>query len=97
MCHASTDQRYFVGNKQKEVDKAFEVSYTRVVAIMCLTYATLFGYMSIVGVQRPALNAVVPSIGFNLSTWSLPAVKMVWSRCTGRDSGREAEAAGDEA
>jgi hypothetical protein len=75
-----------LGNLLKDAEKDFEVSYTRMVAIMGLTYATLFGYMYLIGVRHPALNAVVPSVGFNLSTWSLPMVKVVWLRCTGRES-----------
>jgi hypothetical protein len=51
---------------------------------MALTYATLFTYMSLIGVSNPALNAVVPSLGFNLSTWSLPFVKEIWIYCTNR-------------
>jgi hypothetical protein len=26
------------------------------------------------------LNAIVPTIGFNLSTWSLPWIKLIWLR-----------------
>lgn len=26
------------------------------------------------------LNAIVPTVGFNLSTWSLPYVKVIWLR-----------------
>ncbi|RYG93486.1 hypothetical protein EON65_58840 [archaeon] len=73
------------GNVQKEIDKAFETSYTRVITIMVLTYTTLFLYLLfVIQSKQPALDAVVPSIGFNLSTWSLPCVKRVWMRVTGR-------------
>lgn len=78
------------GNREKEVDKAFEGSYTRMVFIMALTYATLFLYLMAIGVSSPALNAVVPSIGFNLSTWSLPTIKKLWIRSTGRDQPSDA-------
>jgi hypothetical protein len=40
--------------------------------------------MFLIGVNRPALNAVIPTIGFNLSTWSLPFVKDCWLRLTNR-------------
>ena len=26
------------------------------------------------------LNAIVPTLGFNLSTWSLPYVEIIWQR-----------------
>jgi hypothetical protein len=29
-------------------------------------------------VSEPALNAVVPTAGFHLSTWSLPFIKDLW-------------------
>lgn len=45
---------------------------------MCITYCTLFGYMYLIGSANPALNAIVPTLGFNISTWSLPFVKDLW-------------------
>lgn len=60
-------------------DKAFEGSLTRKVTIILLTYLTLYGYMNGIGVDQPALNAIIPAIGFTLSTLSLPYVKQLWS------------------
>jgi hypothetical protein len=45
---------------------------------MAITYATIYGYMLFLEVKRPELNAVIPTIGFNLSTWSLPYLKRLW-------------------
>jgi hypothetical protein len=45
---------------------------------MVITYCTLFTYMYLIGVPSPFLNAIVPTVGFNLSTWSLPQVKRAW-------------------
>lgn len=45
---------------------------------MIITYLTLFGYMSYIGVQQPALSAIVPTTGFNISTWSLSYLKVLW-------------------
>ena len=58
-------------NKEKELEKQFEGSYLRMFSIMVITYFTLFGYMTFLGVKLPALNALVPTTGFFLSTWSL--------------------------
>jgi hypothetical protein len=69
---------HWAGNVAKDRGKEFEGSYTRVLFIMGITYATLFGYLTLIGAERPALNAIVPAVGFNLSTWSLPYVKEVW-------------------
>ena len=68
-------------NTEKDKGKKFEGSWTRVLVIMLLTYATLTMYMSVVlHVKNPFLNALVPTMGFNLSTWSLPHVKALWIR-----------------
>jgi hypothetical protein len=45
---------------------------------MIITYVTLAGYMLIIGSTNPFLNAIVPTVGFNISTWSLPCVKTIW-------------------
>ena len=34
--------------------------------------------MSLIGVPDPLLNAIVPTVGFNLSTWSLSYLKKLW-------------------
>ena len=57
-----------------EADKAWETSFTRRLVISMFTYLSVVLY----GVQSPALNAVVPTAGFLLSTLTLPAVKRRW-------------------
>ena len=64
-------QRVLQRNHEKDIDKSFEASYFRVILIMLVTYVSIFGYLSFLNTPRPALNAIVPTIGFNLSTWSL--------------------------
>jgi hypothetical protein len=34
--------------------------------------------MSVIGIKDAALNAIVPALGFNLSTWSLSVIKKIW-------------------
>jgi len=65
-------------NFEKDRGKEFESSYTRVIFIMVITYWTLFGYMCIIQTSNPFLDAIVPTVGFNISTWSLPFVKEWW-------------------
>jgi hypothetical protein len=68
-----------LGNAERDFDKRFEVSFLRMLVIMTVTYMTIYLYMKLViDVSDPELNAVVPTIGFNLSTWSLPSVKRIW-------------------
>jgi hypothetical protein len=66
------------GNEEKDKGKEFEGSWCRVLFLMVITYGILYGYMTGIKVNNPALNAVIPALGFNISTWSIPYVKIVW-------------------
>lgn len=57
---------------------------------MVITYFTLCAYMAAIGVGAPFLNAIVPTVGFNLSTWSLPWVKQIWMGWVMAERGRAA-------
>jgi len=65
-------------NCKVEIDKAWEVSYTRRVALMLFTYLSVGFYLAAIKVQNPWLNAIVPSIAFMLSTLTLPFFKKIW-------------------
>ena len=65
-------------NERVELDKAWETSRMRKVVILLFTYVLLSLYMHIIGVQDPFINAVVPTLGFWLSTLSLPWIKKLW-------------------
>ncbi len=67
-------------NARVEADKAWETSRTRKACIVLVTYllATLLMWMS--GVEKPWLGALVPSLGYFLSTLSLSALKNFWMR-----------------
>lgn len=65
-------------NKRVEVDKHWETSYTRRALLFAFTYIALGLYMWATDVPRPWLNAIIPSIGFLLSTLTLPYFKEWW-------------------
>jgi len=65
-------------NRRVEADKAWETSSFRIAAIAGMTYVVAFSFMWSVGNVRPWLNALIPAIGFVLSTQSLPFVKRSW-------------------
>lgn len=65
-------------NKKVELDKAWEGSYTRYGLIVLFTYISIGTYMWAIGVSNPLLNAVIPSLGFTLSTLTLPYFKKIW-------------------
>lgn len=65
-------------NERVEADKAWEISWTRKILLIIFTYISIGSYMFAIGVNKPWLNAVVPSIGFLLSTLTLPYFKNLW-------------------
>ena len=67
-------------NKNVEVDKAWETSTFRKVVLLITTYFVIGLYMNYIKVFEPWMNAVVPSVGFLLSTLSLPFFKRYWTR-----------------
>lgn len=66
-------------NKRVEADKAWETSWTRRVAIMVLTYLVVVTYLQFVVHINPWINALVPVMGFVLSTLTISAVKTRWA------------------
>lgn len=67
-------------NKRVETDKLWETSYTRRFLIAIFTFLSIGIYMWAVGIDRPWLNAVIPTLGFTLSTLTLPWFKEVWKK-----------------
>jgi hypothetical protein len=65
-------------NKSVEVDKAWETSSARKVLIAIFTYMAIALYLKfIVGID-PWINAIVPTVGFLLSTLTLPYFRTLW-------------------
>jgi len=67
-------------NKKVETDKAWETSITRKVLLFIFTYLAIGLYINAIGVEKPWLNAIVPSLGFLLSTLTLPFFKNLWKK-----------------
>lgn len=65
-------------NQRVEWDKSWESSIVRKLLIVLFTYISIGAYMWAIGVDRPLLNAVIPSLGFTLSTLTLPYFKQMW-------------------
>lgn len=65
-------------NKRVEADKAWETSYTRRGLLIVFTYLSIGVYMWVIEIDNPWLNAVIPSLGFLLSTLTLPFFKDWW-------------------
>lgn len=67
-------------NHKVELDKRWETSWTRKFLIISFTYILLGSYMWAIGVTQPLLNAIIPTLGFTLSTLSLPYFRQLWER-----------------
>ena len=65
-------------NRKVELSKAWETSTTRVLSVVVLTYALMSLAFSIIGVQEYFINAIIPTLGYFLSTQSLPIIKRRW-------------------
>ncbi len=65
-------------NQRVESDKAWEASYIRRGLVALFTFLAIGIYLSAIHIADPWLNAVVPTVGFTLSTLTLPFFKKVW-------------------
>lgn len=67
-------------NHKVEIDKVWETSLTRRILLMTFTYLAIGLYMRAIGIEKWWLNAAIPSIGFMLSTLTLPLFKKIWMK-----------------
>ena len=67
-------------NKKVELDKKWEGSFTRRFLLMLFTYLAIGLYLQAIGVSNPWLNAIVPAVGFLLSTLTMPFFKKLWMK-----------------
>lgn len=67
-------------NKKVEIDKAWETSFTRRFLLTLFTYLAIAIYLNVIKVDSPWLNAIVPAVGFMLSTLTLPFFKKIWTK-----------------
>ncbi len=65
-------------NKRVEIDKAWETSWARRILLVIFTYLSVGFYLQVIMIPHPWLNAIVPSLGFLLSTLTLPFFKRWW-------------------
>ncbi|NTU99025.1 hypothetical protein HGA64_03405 [Candidatus Falkowbacteria bacterium] len=65
-------------NAKVETDKAWETSGSRIFAIAAITYIVASIVMLLIGTANYYLNALIPVVGYLLSTRSLPAIKDWW-------------------
>jgi hypothetical protein len=65
-------------NRRVEGDKAWEGSWTRRALLALFTYLAIGLYLWAIEIERPLVNAIVPTIGFMISTLTMPFFKKQW-------------------
>ena len=65
-------------NARVELDKAWETSLTRKLLVLVLTYFVVVIFFFVTKLPNPFVNALVPTLGFFLSTLTVPWVKAIW-------------------
>ena len=65
-------------NARVEAEKAWEVSIFRRMLIAAVTYIIAAAFLMSINSEQPFLSAIIPTIGYVLSTLSLPAIKRWW-------------------
>ncbi|HUQ85399.1 MAG TPA: hypothetical protein VM077_03690 [Candidatus Limnocylindrales bacterium] len=67
-------------NKKVDRNKAWEISSTRKLLIIILTYIVAVITLITIDNPSPFENAIIPSIGFFLSTLTLPLARKLWEK-----------------
>ncbi|MDD4989414.1 MAG: hypothetical protein PHV42_03240 [Candidatus Pacebacteria bacterium] len=65
-------------NARVEMDKAWETSLFRKILIAVLTYVVIVIFFTFANLPKPFVNAIVPTLGFLLSTLSISLFKQFW-------------------
>lgn len=65
-------------NRRVEEDKAWETSWARKIFIIFSTYIIVVIFMMVMQEDRPFLKALVPVVGYIVSTVSYDAVRTWW-------------------
>ena len=71
---ASIEER----NARVEMEKTWETSLVRRLAITLLTYAVVAAYLVAIDNDKPFVTAVVPAVGYFLSTLVLREIRHLW-------------------
>jgi hypothetical protein len=67
-------------NEKVSLDKSWETSWTRRISIAVLTYLVVLVYLFVIGNSNPWINAIVPPVGFLLSTLAMKEIRTLWQK-----------------
>ena len=65
-------------NARVEKNKAWETSLTRRLSIALLTYFVVVAYLLLIDNDSPYVTAIVPAVGYFLSTLVMRNIKSLW-------------------
>ncbi|MES2006926.1 MAG: hypothetical protein V4436_02325 [Patescibacteria group bacterium] len=65
-------------NKRVEADKAWETSFSRKILILITTYIVASLALFVIGTPHFYIGAIIPTLGFFLSTLTFPIFKRWW-------------------
>lgn len=65
-------------NRRVEEDKRWEISWTRRLFLMVMTYISALLFLQATGFEKPFLAAWIPALGYIISTFSLPFLRTWW-------------------
>jgi hypothetical protein len=65
-------------NKKVDINKAWETSLSRKILLVIVTYLVIVLTLAVIQNPQPWINAVIPALGFFLSTLTLPFIKKYW-------------------
>ena len=67
-------------NKKVEINKAWEISRIRALSRLGITYVFASIALYVIGANNFLLGAIIPTLGYFLSTQSLPFIKKWWTK-----------------
>ena len=65
-------------NAKVSLDKAWETSWTRRLSITVMTYIVILIYLFVIDNSSPWINAMIPAVGFFLSTLAIGWLRHFW-------------------
>lgn len=65
-------------NKRVELDKAWELSWTRKFIVAFLTYVVVVCFFVFARLPDPFVNSIVPALAFIISNLSMSVFKKIW-------------------
>lgn len=67
-------------NSRVEINKRWETSKTRFLSLTLIMYITMVLLFYVINSMKPFQDALIPTIGYMLSTFSLNLIRSAWEK-----------------